>query len=515
MVLIFTLIPMFQVGRELGIAESTIRGWIKTEAKIREFADTVDTDVGLSRKRARLSTDPVLDKAVYSWFCDKRADGVPLSGPIIQSQAAQMMQELCPSAAPPPSRGWLDRWKARHAIRSIRIQGEIRSSDSDAAEAFLPQLQTVVEAEGLVPDQIWNADETGLYWRMTPQSTLAARTDTTASHGHKQAKERVTVLLACNWAGTHKPLPLVIGKSKSPRCFHHVNMQALPIVYNNSKNAWMTSSIFEDWFHKRFVPSARRHLCSLRLPEKGILLLDNCPAHPPASSLVSRDGNFRVVYLPKNTTSRIQPLDQGIIACFKRYYRTELIRAVVAEDASIIPFLKKMTIKDACYQLGVAWEQITAASIRATWDSALGNPFEHACPEEEEEEDFLGFTTEDVEAARAKLAAVTDTESLSDLLDTWAAIDDDLPVSTPQSDSDHLEAARGEEPEEEPEETTPPTQRYTLTQSLEALELLRGFYEQRGEKLKVIQTTTDLQRLKKELAATQKQKTMGDYFRKA
>ena len=50
-------------------------------------------------------------------------------------------------------------------------------------------------------------------------------------------------------------------------------------------------------------------------------LMDQCSAHPPAESLVSSDGKIRVMFLPKNTTSHIQTLAQGIIKCFKSNYR--------------------------------------------------------------------------------------------------------------------------------------------------------------------------------------------------
>jgi len=504
-----------KVARELGISESTVRGWLKSEDKLRSYVDEVDTEYGMARKRARVCEDPALDKVVYTAFCAKRADGVPLSGPIMQTMASQLSQNLHGTATPPEiSKGWIDRWKARHGIRSIRISGEIRSSDSAAAEAFLPELQRVVETESLVPDQIWNCDETGLCWRMTPAHTLAARSDTTASQGHKQAKERLTVLLACNWSGTHKPRPLVIGRSRSPRCFHHVNMDALPVVYRSSTNSWMTASLFEEWFHKQFVPGARRHLRRQGLEERGILLLDNCPAHPPAETLVSRDGKFRVFYLPKNTTSRIQPLDQGIIATVKRHYRAALIRAVIAENVSIVDFLKAMTVKDACYQVAAAWEKVTPEGIKATWDSALGNPFDHPCPEVEEE-DFFGFSAEDVEAARAKLSAEGD---IQDLINAWASIDDDTEVAAPQSLADYVESARAAaEPEEseEPEETTPLPQRVSHTEALQWSEGLRSYYEQQGDQLQVAQFTTKIQGLKRLLTSTQKQSTISDFFPRA
>ena len=504
-----------KVARELGVHESTLRGWLKNEHKLRSFVDGCDTDVGLARKRTRVSDDPVLDGVALTAFCTKRADGVPLSGPIMQTLVSQLSQEIHGSDTPPEvSKGWVDRWKSRHGIRSIRIAGEIRSADTQAAEAFLPELQKVVEEEGLVPEQIFNCDETGLYWRMTPDRTLAARSDATSSHGHKQAKERVTVLLTCNWAGTHKPRPLVIGKSRSPRCFHHVNLDHLPVHYNHSKNAWMTSSIFEAWFHEHFVPAARRHLRRQGVEQRGILLLDNCPAHPPAESLVSVCGRFRVHYLPKNTTSKIQPLDQGIISSFKRHYRAALIHDIVKLDTPIVDFLKAMTIKDACYKVGTAWGKIAADHIKATWDKALGNPFDHPCPDsDDEEEDFYGFSAEDVQAATDKLG------DIQDLIHSWSTVDDDAEVSPPQSVADFVAASKQPQPEEpeepeEPEDDTPLPPAYNFEKGLEAAEYLLGLWEQTGRSLKVAKFHTEIMDIKVELLAAKKQKSLNDYIKK-
>lgn len=41
-----------------------LRGWIKSEPKLRAFVQNVDSDVGLNRKRVRYSTKPELDKAL-------------------------------------------------------------------------------------------------------------------------------------------------------------------------------------------------------------------------------------------------------------------------------------------------------------------------------------------------------------------------------------------------------------------------------------------------------------------
>ena len=47
------------------------------------------------------------------------------------------------------------------------------------------------------------------------------------------------------------------------------------------------------------------------------LLIDNCPADPSVSDLP----NVQLVFLLPNTTSVLQPIDQGVIRSLKEHYR--------------------------------------------------------------------------------------------------------------------------------------------------------------------------------------------------
>ena len=54
-----------------------------------------------------------------------------------------------------------------------------------------------MEEMDLVPAQLYNADESGLYWRCLPEKTLAS-SDEKEAPGMKKQKDRVTLMLCAN-----------------------------------------------------------------------------------------------------------------------------------------------------------------------------------------------------------------------------------------------------------------------------------------------------------------------------
>uniref|UniRef100_H3AEI1 HTH CENPB-type domain-containing protein n=1 Tax=Latimeria chalumnae TaxID=7897 RepID=H3AEI1_LATCH len=449
-----------KIIHDTGVPESTLQGWLKEEYKLQSFVMTVSETKGLSRKRARTASDAPLDTAVYNWFVQERAVGTPISGPIVKAQAEKFCQELNGDNNFSASQGWLDRFRRRHGISQVKISGEIRSADSEAASTFPDELKAYLEEEGFTEEQVCNADESGLYFKMFPDTTLAAKNDEKKSEGFKQDKNRITFLFACNKTGNRKLTPLCIGKSRQPHCFHHTNMKSLPIEYKNSKKAWMTGDLFKDWFFNSFVPSMRHHLYSKRLPEKAVLLLDNCPAHPPAESLKTSDGNIKVFYLPKNTTSKIQPLNQGIIVNFKKAYRKGLVKELVASNNSITDHVKKYSLKDMMYLADKSWKSITRSCIENCWMKGLGDAFP---PTEvnytsDDDDEFQGFSTDEVQ------------KTLQNWLDSWSEMEEDLPVAETLTDEQIIAQAKepDSEAEEEPE-AEPATPIPTISEAVTAL----------------------------------------------
>lgn len=74
------------------------------------------------------------------------------------------------------------------------------------------------------PDQIYNADETGLFFRLMPDKTFEFKDK--KCDGGKQSKDRLTALVCSNMSGNDKLPLLIIGKSLNPLCFK--NVKSLP-----------------------------------------------------------------------------------------------------------------------------------------------------------------------------------------------------------------------------------------------------------------------------------------------
>jgi len=125
----------------------------------------------------------------------------------------------------------------------------------------------------------------------------------------------VTVLLCANSTGSEKLKPILIGKSKNPRCFKNVRVENLPIQYESNAKAWMTSELFS-----KFCFNWDRKL--KKDGRKILLLLDNCSAHPQEIHLTQ----IKLVFLPANTASIIQPIDAGVIKNLKYFYRKEILK---------------------------------------------------------------------------------------------------------------------------------------------------------------------------------------------
>ena len=92
-------------------------------------------------------------------------------------------------------------------------------------------------------EDIYNIDETGLFWRMTPSRGLSIQ----PRAGLKKDKSRISLVVCTNAIGSDK-LPIwCIGKHKTPRALWNISVSTMGGEWRWNKKAWMNTVIIVDW----------------------------------------------------------------------------------------------------------------------------------------------------------------------------------------------------------------------------------------------------------------------------
>ena len=137
----------------------------------------------------------------------------------------------------------------------------------------------------------------------------------------------------------------LIGNTKKPRCFR--NVKQLPCRYRAQKKSWITGVLFEELVRKLDSPFRDQS-------RKVALLIDNFPAYPEIKNLT----NINLIFLPPNTTSALQPMDQGVIRSLKAHYRKKVVRLCIKAVESNKP-LPKISILQALKHLASSWNAVS------------------------------------------------------------------------------------------------------------------------------------------------------------
>lgn len=122
----------------------------------------------------------------------------------------------------------------------------------------------------------------------------------------------------------------------------------------------MTSALFFDWL-RRFDKYVQQ-----KKDRKVALILDNCSAHGTMEKL-PYFANVTVIFLPPNSTSKVQPMDAGIIAAMKvKYRRYQMERALDLAEEDVLN-IYKVDILSAMRAFKRIWRSLPPSLIRNCW----------------------------------------------------------------------------------------------------------------------------------------------------
>ena len=183
-------------------------------------------------------------------------------------------------------------------------------------------------------------------------------------------KAHIKTFPVMNADGREKRKLLVIGRAQKLQVFrkNKINISNLHITYQFNKKARIMSGLWYDF------------LCTLneeiRIKRRNITLLsDNCLSYPHPNSLPENyEGstppfltNKTLIYLSLNTTSHLQPLDQGIIVSFMSVYCQQYANFIVRYLNTNYQSPPNLDILSAIYLIADTWEAIPASKIKKFW----------------------------------------------------------------------------------------------------------------------------------------------------
>ena len=140
--------------------------------------------------RYRSTHFPELDKAMQIWTSQAVAAGLPLTDLILQQKGIELARMLNIGEDQLKfTNGWVWRFKQRNGLQRVNFSGEANSAPLTTLPEERARLRKLLSSYNR--EDIYNADETGLFFRMEPNQTLS----TGAVAGHKKVRLVYKIIL--------------------------------------------------------------------------------------------------------------------------------------------------------------------------------------------------------------------------------------------------------------------------------------------------------------------------------
>ena len=134
-----------------------------------------------------------------------------------------------------------------------------------------------------------------------------------------------------------------------------------PRRYRAQKKSWMDSVLFEEWI--------REFDCTFeRETRKVAFIVDKCPP-PPHTPSCKGLKSVNLVFVSPSTTSKTQPMDQGVMRALKAHYRSKVVQMYISVVDSNKP-LPQINILVAMDMLVRVQDNVSTSTIQNCFRAA-------------------------------------------------------------------------------------------------------------------------------------------------
>ena len=339
-------VPQGKIASMFRVSQSQVSRIMKNkEAIMTQWNQFATPD----RKRCRLGKAGALEQKLVDWYKEAKKQDLPISGPILMEKAKSIGNEMGINFK--PSAGWLGRWKDRNGVTLKRFKDKDGTLSVTKVGNHWRRYMFTKATKDYSPQNVWVVDETVLTYNALPEHSIP---------GAVSGNDKISIILACNLAGTERKPPVIIGNSQA------LNSISLPTPFQHHSESAVTLDYFSSW-----LKEWDRELHSKR--KKIVVLMSKMPHHPENPHIF----NINVTFFPLDASTVLQPLQLGIINVFKSLYRYQQLKYIMARTQasekiglcsmfnqnSLSAHSLSVSLLDAIFMVYKAWRHVSPETI--------------------------------------------------------------------------------------------------------------------------------------------------------
>lgn len=121
------------------------------------------------QKRVRSVKYANVNEALWDWYVMYRSTNIPVSRTLLQEEALILAEKMGIKGFE-ASNGCLESFIKQHNIHNMTVAGEVWGFRDETIESWDERAREVTK--GWKPQNVWNMDETGCFWKGLPETRL-------------------------------------------------------------------------------------------------------------------------------------------------------------------------------------------------------------------------------------------------------------------------------------------------------------------------------------------------------
>ena len=375
------------VAKRYGIGISTVYIIVSEREKIINF---IEKNTEATNSTTKVITNSQLhsdfNRLLRQWYIRCALKEITLTEAMVRKKAVQLNNQLTGGSTFKASLRWVQRYMKCHFLSKKNISKELETPNQAAADSFKAEFHALMQKEEYKLENVYNAEITRLRWKTIPESTLLSKKLKRLES--RMGNKKVTIFLCTNATGSHKLPVLVIGMEKDSPTISAFYANILSIMYQTRTDPFMDSDIFNEWFHDCFLKLVIERQQKGGQREKTLLLVNNAGLDHETRIISTRDEFIKIMHFFYDAAPLIQPMDCGIIACFKRMYRKTFLDFLMPRpdgisEKQIAYTYSNFQIDSCCCMVHTAWVNVNNSIIKKAWDKLLDNESEQSSQDSE------------------------------------------------------------------------------------------------------------------------------------